>query len=81
MGRTVFQQPASGSDAKTGGSLLQIGLGSFPVAVCCYCQIVERSKSMSVNDIVSFTLSLATAITTFLVMQYIGYAMFRYFNN
>ena len=36
---------------------------------------------MAAHDIISFSLSLATAGTTFTLMQYIGYAVIRYFNS
>ena len=36
---------------------------------------------MAAYDIISFSLSLITAGTTFTVMHYIGYAVIRYFNS
>ncbi len=36
---------------------------------------------MPIHDVFTFSLTLATAITTFLVMQYLGHAVVRYFNN
>ncbi len=36
---------------------------------------------MPVHEIFNFSLTLSTAITTFLVMQYLGHAIVRYFNS
>ena len=36
---------------------------------------------MNAPEIFNFTLTLTTAITTFLVMQYVGYVVVRYFNS
>ena len=36
---------------------------------------------MPIHEILNFSLALATAITTFLVMQYLGHAVVRYFNG
>ena len=36
---------------------------------------------MAGHDIINFSLSLTTAIATFLVMQYLGHAIVRYFNR
>ena len=36
---------------------------------------------MSVHEAVSFSLTLGTALTLFLGMQYLGHALVRYFNS
>ena len=36
---------------------------------------------MPVHEAINFTLTLGTAVTSFLVMQYIGHAFVRYFNS
>jgi hypothetical protein len=36
---------------------------------------------MPVHEAINFTLTLGTALTLFLGMQYIGHALVRYFNS
>ncbi len=36
---------------------------------------------MGVHDFLHFSFTLSTAITTFFVMQYVGFVVVRYFNS
>jgi hypothetical protein len=48
---------------------------------CEFLSIGFGVKVMPVHEAINFTLTLGTALTLFLGMQYIGHALVRYFNS